>query len=136
MRRTICLSLILLAGLAACGRRSGGLYADRSIAVAAPVAAAGALPRFVGLWAGSTDQCRDPWVIAAQGLEGRDENCEFNKVDSSTAGYTIAATCRTSSGPKPVRLIITTPNQTKISMLTISGGPFASAAPLQRCFAE
>jgi hypothetical protein len=104
--------------------------------VVTPAAAADTLPRFVGLWAGSTDQCRDPWVFAAHGLEGRDSNCEFNKVDPSTAGYAVNATCRTPSGPKPVRLIITTPDQPKISVLTISGGPFTTAVPLQRCFAE
>jgi hypothetical protein len=32
-----------------------------------------------------------------------------------------------------VRLVITTPNQAQISLLTVSGGPFKDAAALQRC---
>jgi len=45
----------------------------------------------------------------------------------------MVGACRSPSGPKPTRFVVTTPNQARVSLLTISGGPFKVAAALQRC---
>lgn len=133
MKRLAALSLIALAAaLCACGRRSG-LFADRSVAIAAPSASAEAAPRYVGAWASSTAQCQHPWVIQARSLKVAGSDCDFDKVDSSSAGYAVVAVCHSQAGLQPARLIIVTPNQPHISTLTISGGPFRDAIPLQRC---
>lgn len=134
MTRIATLSLILLAAasLGACDRRSG-LFAERSIPIAVASAAAEESPRFVGEWARSPDQCQHPWVIRARSLTAGGSDCDFDKIDSSSAGYAVAAVCRAPGGLTPTRLIIVTPNQAKISTLTISGGPFRDAVPLQRC---
>lgn len=137
MTRIVTLSLIVLAAasLGACGPRAG-LFADRSIAIVAPTASAGEAPRYVGDWAQSSDQCRHPWVIEAKSLKAGGSDCEFDKVDSSSAGYAVNAVCHSPSGPTPVRLILVTPNQARISTLTVSGGPFKDAVPLERCPAQ
>jgi hypothetical protein len=123
---------ILLCALAACDR-GHGLYADRSIAIVAPAASAETAPRFVGRWAITAAQCADPWVIQAHSLKSASSNCDFDKIESSSAGYTANAVCHEPGGPTPVRLTFTTPNQAHISLLTVSGGPFRDAVPLQRC---
>lgn len=132
MRHAAILSLILLGALAACSRGSG-LYADRSIPVVAPAASAEAAPRFVGRWAVSAVQCPDALVLQARSLKASGSDCDFDKVEASSAGYTVDAECHSKTGPMPVRLVITTPNQARISLLTISGGPFKDGVPLQRC---
>lgn len=132
MKLALGLSLVLLAALGGCGRRSG-LYADRPVALAAPAASPQAPPRFVGRWAASAAGCNDPWVFEARSLSSAEADCEFDKVEASPAGYAIVGACRSATGPKPVRLVITTPNQPRISLLTVSGGPFKDPAALQRC---
>ena len=122
---------LLLASLAACDKPKG-LYADRA-APAAPAAPAGGTPRFVGRWAVSAGQCQDPWVIEARSLKTAGWDCDFDRVDSNSAGYTVPAVCSSAKGPTPVRLSFVTPNQAQISQLTVSGGPFKDAVPLQRC---
>ncbi len=132
MRHAAILPLILLGALAACDRGSG-LFAERSIPIVAPAASAEGAPRFVGRWASAADQCPHAWVIQAHNLRASAANCDFDKVDSDSAGYTIDAVCQAPGGMTPVRLSIATPNQARISQLTISGGPFRYPVPLQRC---
>jgi hypothetical protein len=132
---TVIAPFVLLGALGACGRRDS-IYADRSIPTLAPVASAGAVPRFVGRWAVSTEQCNEPWVIEAHRLRARGSDCSFDKVDSNSAGYTVTALCHSRGAMTPVRLNIAAPDQAQISVLTISGGPFRDAVPLQRCVAE
>jgi len=132
MRLALALSLALLAGLCACGRRSG-LYADRPVTLAAPAASPNAPPRFVGRWAATAAGCADPWVFQARSLTSRAANCEFDKVEPSTAGYAIVGACQAPSGPMPTRFVITTPSQPQVSLMTVSGGPFKDPAALQRC---
>ena len=132
MRHALILPLVLLCSLAACDR-SSGLFAERSIPIAAPAASAEGAPRFVGRWALTAAQCADAWVILSHSLKAGASNCDFNKVEPSSAGYTMNAVCHEPGGPTPVRLIITAPNQARISLLTLSGGPFKDAVPLQRC---
>jgi hypothetical protein len=134
MRHAVILPLILLGSLAACDRGSG-LFAERSIPIVAPAASAEAAPRFVGRWASSTDQCVHPWVIQAHSLKAASANCDFDKIESNSAGYTVDAVCQAPGGMTPVRLSIATPDQARISLLTISGGPFRYPVPLQRCAA-
>jgi hypothetical protein len=128
----ILLCALAFCGLVACGKRSG-LYADRSIPMVAPTASADGAPRFVGRWALSTSQCQDPVVIQARSLRSGGSECDFDKVEASPAGYAVDAECHSQGGLTPTRLTIVTPNQPKISILTISGGPFRAPAPLQRC---
>jgi predicted small lipoprotein YifL len=132
MKLALGLPLILLAALGACGRR-GGLYADRSAPSVSPPASADAVPRFVGQWASVPGGCGDPWVIQAHHLQARGHICDFDKVEASSAGYSAAAVCSSAAGPKPSRLVFVAPNQPHISILTVSGGPFADAVALQRC---
>ena len=134
MKHALVISLGLLTLLCACGRREG-LYADRSIPMIAPAASAEVAPRFVGRWAASAAQCDDPLVFAARSVTSDVANCEFDKVEPSPAGYAMPAVCRGASGPTPTRLVVTAPNQAKISLMTISGGPFGHATALQRCAA-
>jgi hypothetical protein len=75
-------------------------------------------------------------VIQAKSLMAVGSDCDFDKVDSDSAGYTVAAVCHAPGGLNPVRFSIVTPNQAKVSILTISGGPFRDAVPLQRCPAQ
>jgi hypothetical protein len=124
--------LILLCALGACGKRSD-LYADRKFPVAPQAASAGPAPRFVGRWASSASQCQDPVVLEARSLRTKGSDCDFDKVEPSLAGYAVVAVCHSSAGLEPTRLVIVTPNQSRISILTISGGPFKAPAPLQRC---
>ena len=126
---------VALLAFTACGRRSG-LYAERTVAVAAPEAEAGQSPRYVGLWAASAEQCRDPMVLEPRRLKALGSDCQFDKVEADSAGYTVVAVCRSSAGMHPTRLTIITPNQARISLLTISGGPFKDSIPLQRCAAQ
>ncbi|HEY4031227.1 MAG TPA: hypothetical protein VGM25_12835 [Caulobacteraceae bacterium] len=132
MKCAFAVSLVLLIALCGCGRRNG-LYADRSVPLIAPTASAEDAPRFVGLWAPSAAQCVHPLVLKAHSLSSSTADCDFGKVQTSPAGYAFDAVCHTASGPTPTRLIITAPNKTQISLLTISGGPFRDAAALQRC---
>ncbi len=136
MRYFALASVILLCALAGCGRRSG-LYADGSVPIAPPAAtSAGAAPRFVGRWASSASQCQNPVVIQARSLRTGGSDCDFDKVEASLAGYAVVAVCHSKAGMNPTRLVIVTPNQPKISILTISGGPFRDPSPLQRCPAQ
>jgi len=132
MKGAFALSIVLLAALGACGRGSS-VYADRSAPLAAASASPQAAPRFVGRWAASTAGCDDPWVFDAHSLSSGAAQCAFDKIEPSPAGYAIVGTCRSPSGPNPVRLVVTTPDKPQIALLTVSGGPFKDATALQRC---
>ena len=132
MNHALVLSFGALTLLCACGRRDG-LYADQSVPGIAPSASAQAPPRFVGRWAASAALCDNPLVFAPHSLRSGLANCEFDKIDPSSAGYAITAVCGSGKGPMPARLIVTTPNETNISLLTVSGGPFRDPTALQRC---
>jgi hypothetical protein len=137
MRHSALASVILVCvlalwGLDACGKRSD-LYADRSIPVAASAASVNGAPRFVGRWAASASQCQDPVVLEARSLRAGGSDCDFDKVEASSAGYAAVVECHSTAGLTPGRLTIVTPNQPRISMLTIAGGPFRAPTPLQRC---
>jgi hypothetical protein len=133
MRPALGLALVFIPVLAACHQRSG-LYADRT----APPAASAVrdAPWYIGRWARAADQCDDPWVFGAWRLDGRSVGCDFNKVEASQAGYAVSATCHAGAGLQPTRLSIVTPDQVKVSSLTISGGPFTDAIALRRCAAQ
>ena len=132
MRPALGLALIALAALGGCGRKSG-LYADRSVPLAAPQVAGQAPPRYIGRWAASAAGCDDPWVFQAKSLSSGAVNCQFDKVEPSPAGYGIVGACGSPSGPMPVRLLVTAPDKAQIALLTVSGGPFKDATALQRC---
>jgi len=121
-----------LAALGGCGKRSG-IYADRSTGLAVTSAAPGAPPRFVGRWAATVAGCDDPWVFETASLSSNSTQCMFDKVEPSPAGYAMNGVCRSPSGPKPTRFVVTTPNNAQIALLTVSGGPFKDATALQRC---
>ena len=133
MKIAIPLALMLLAGLCACGKSQSGLYAERSIPILAPAASAATPPRFVGRWAASTAECATPWVFEARSLREAGLTCEFDRVDESSAGYSVATVCRMPKGPLPARLSIVLPETARVSNLTVSGGPFSDAVALQRC---
>jgi hypothetical protein len=103
------------------------------VAIVAPAASAATAPRFVGEWASAPAQCRNPWVIKANSLQAGGHLCDFSKVDSSSAGYTASAVCRSAGKLIPGRLTFTAPDQAYISLLTVQGGPFHDAVALQRC---
>lgn len=132
MRRALILSLALVGTLGACGRGKG-LYADRSVQIVAPAASTETAPRFVGQWAIAPAQCQNPWIIKARSLEAAGHICDFDKVDSSSAGYTASVVCRSGDKLNPGRLVFTAPNQAHIALLTVQGGPFHDAVALQRC---
>jgi hypothetical protein len=125
--------MALLAGLAACDKPQSKLFAEQTVAVVAPPASAEGVPHFVGRWAAADGQCATPWVFQARSLKGGDISCEFDKVDTSSAGYSVASTCKIQGKLQPVRLSIVLPDPNRVSSLTVSGGPFLDAVALQRC---
>ncbi len=120
-----------LLGLGACERSS--IYAERSIPVLAPPASAETPPTFVGRWAASDAQCKDPWVVAARSLKAADVTCEFAQVQQTTAGYSVASVCRRNGGPEPGHLNMIMTDPQRPTLMTVSGGPFDGAMALQRC---
>ncbi len=129
MRHAALLPLTLLLGLSACGKAES-LFADRSIPMLAPAASAETPARYVGHWAATPEQCADAVVIEVRSLRDEGFNCEFDKVDQSSAGYTATSLCRMKSGPVPSRLTMIMPEPASI---TISGGPFKDGVALTRC---
>ncbi len=101
MRHAALLPLALLLGLSACGKAETSLFADRSIPVLAPAASAETPARYVGHWAATPDQCADAVVIEARSLRDEGFNCEFDKVDQSSAGYTP---CSRPNSDRPCRI--------------------------------
>lgn len=133
MIRNALLPIVLLAGLAACDKPQSKLFAEQTVAVVATPASAEAVPHFVGRWSTADGQCASPWVIQARSLQGGDISCEFDKVDTSSAGYSVASTCKVEGKLQPVRLSIVLPDPNRSTSLTVSGGPFQDAVALQRC---
>jgi hypothetical protein len=121
-----------VATLGACTPKPQGLFAETSPSVAPPIAA-GSAPHFMGRWAAAAAECRDPVIIQAKALRNDAANCDFAKVENSTAGYSISAVCRAGAGPKPVRLTLTLPDPEHASSMTLAGGPFKTPLALERC---
>ena len=122
-----------VATLGACTPKPQGLFAENSPSVvSAPVSEASA-PRFMGRWAAVAAECHDPVIIKAKELSKDATNCDFAKVDTSTAGYSISAVCRAGAGPTPVRLTLTLPDPQHASSMTLAGGPFKTPLALERC---
>ncbi len=120
-----------LLGLAACERSS--IYAERAIPMLAPPASAETPPNFVGRWAASDAQCKDPWVVKARSLKGAGVTCDFAQVEQTIAGYSVASVCRRGGGPRPGRLNMIMTDPQRPTLMTVSGGPFDGAMALQRC---
>ena len=126
--KTVTPLLIMAAGFAgaiavlgACTPKPQGLFAETSPAVpATPVSDTGA-PHYMGRWAVDAGHCAQPMVIKAKMLDDGSNNCEFAKVDSSTAGYTISAMCRAGKAVTPSRLTLTLPDPAKTSSMTLAG---------------
>jgi hypothetical protein len=127
------LPLLLLAGVAACDKPHSQLFAERSISMIATPASAADAPGFAGRWAASTADCKNPWIIEARSLKHDDVICEFSKVETSSAGYSMGSTCTVKGGLMPGRLDIMLPDPARITTMTLSGGPFSVATALQRC---
>ena len=72
-------------------------------------------------------------MFAPRKLSSGAANCEFDKVDPSSAGYAITAVFVRGFGHGPARLIITTPDEANISLLTVKGAGAEDATALQRC---
>ena len=125
-----------LALLAACMPKPQGLFAETSPGVA-PVAhiEAGA-PPFMGRWSVGVGHCDAPMVIQAKTLSDGTTHCDFAKVDSSTAGYTISAMCRAGAVGAPGRLNLILPDPRQSGSMTLSGGPFKTPVALERCTAQ
>jgi hypothetical protein len=131
MKIMFSLAFVMAAGLAACGRPQG-LYADRSIPVVAPAASAETAPPFVGRWT-TAGQCQTPMVIAARSLSDGAVTCDFDRVEASSAGYSIATVCHAAGHSTPGRLLVMLPDPVHVTSLTLSGGPFSDAVAVQRC---
>jgi hypothetical protein len=125
------MALMMAAGLAACGKPQG-LYAERSIPVLAPAASAETAPTFVGRWTAAA-QCKTPVVIEARSLRDGAVTCDFDRVETSSAGYSIDTVCHAAGHSTPGRLLVMLPDPAHVTSLTLSGGPFGDAVALQRC---
>jgi hypothetical protein len=122
-----------VATLGACTPKPQGLFAENSpTVVSSPIEEASA-PHFMGRWATVACQCHDPVIIQAKELRNDAANCDFAKVETSTAGYSISAVCRAGAGPTPVRLTLTLPDPDHASSMTLAGGPFKTPLALERC---
>ncbi len=123
----------VVATLGACTPKPQALFAESSPqVVSSPISEAGA-PHFMGRWAASGGQCADPMIIKAKELHDGSTDCEFAKVVSSTAGYSISAVCHAGRGSTPGRLTLTLPDPDHASSMTLSGGPYKNAVALERC---
>lgn len=122
-----------VATLGACTPKPQGLFAETSPkVVSSPVSEASA-PHFMGRWAVAASECHDPVIIQAKQLRDGATNCDFAKVETSTAGYSISAVCRAGAGPTPGRLTLTLPDPEHASSMTLAGGPFKTPLALERC---
>ena len=125
--------LVALAVLGACTPKPQTLFSETSPAVSVSRTAGETGPRFMGRWNAGAGQCRDPLVIKAKTLHDGATDCEFAKVDSSSAGYSISAVCHAGKGSQPGRLTLTLPDPARADSMTLSGGPFKTAVALERC---
>jgi hypothetical protein len=122
-----------VAALGACTPKPQGLFAESSPSVVSSPVSEASAPHFMGRWASGAGQCRDPVVIQAKALHDGVTNCEFAKVETSTAGYSISAVCRAGAGPTPGRLTLTLPDPAHAGSMTLAGGPFKTPVALERC---
>jgi hypothetical protein len=72
-------------------------------------------------------------IIRAKTLSDGATNCDFSKVDGSTAGYTISAMCRAGAKSTPSRLNLILPDPRQPKSMTLSGGPYKMPVVLERC---
>jgi hypothetical protein len=122
-----------VAALGACTPRPQGLFADTSPAVVSSSASKGGAPRFIGRWTTTVGHCDASMVIKAKALNDGLVQCDFVKVDTATAGYSISAVCTAGKGPEPVRLTLTLPDPAHANAMTLAGGPFHQPVALERC---
>ena len=123
----------LVAVLGACTPRPQGLFAETSPKVVSPPASQSVAPHYMGRWAVDVGHCDRPLVFKANGLSDGATNCDFAKVDGSTAGYTISAMCRAGANNRPSRLTLVLPDPRQPSSMTLSGGPYKTPVALERC---
>ena len=122
-----------MAALGACTPKPKGLFAEASPSVVSSPASEASAPRFMGRWSSGTGQCATPVVLQAKALRYGATNCDFAKVETSTAGYSISAVCRAGAGPTPGRLTLTLPDPARAGSMTLAGGPFKAPMALERC---
>jgi hypothetical protein len=122
-----------MAALGACTPKPQGLFAETSPSVVSSPVSEASAPRFMGRWSSGTGKCAAPVVIQAKALQYGATNCEFAKVETSTAGYSISAVCRAGAGPTPGRLTLTLPDPAHAGSMTLAGGPFKTPVALERC---
>ena len=82
-------------------------------------------PRFVGRWAVAQDDCANPpWIFEAQRMHTAGEvSCTFNNVQSTSTGYTIAASCSAEGDNRDYQLQMSFAESARAMLL--SGGPWA-----------
>lgn len=122
-----------VATLGACTPKPQGLFAEHSPSVVSSPKSESGAPHYMGRWAAAAAQCHDPVIIQAKQLSNDATSCDFAKVDTSTAGYSIAAVCRGGAGSAPVRLTLTLPDPQHANSMTLAGGPFKTPLALERC---
>jgi hypothetical protein len=125
-----------VAVIGACTPKPQGLFAETSPQVVSPAQGDSAHPHFIGRWAVGVGRCDSPMIIQAKALSDGVTNCDFAKVDGSTAGYTISAMCRAGAVNTPSRLNLILPDPQQAGSMTLSGGPFKMPVALERCAAQ
>ena len=123
----------VLATVGACTPKPQALFADSSPQVASSSVSEAGAPHFMGRWSANGGQCADPMIIKAKELHDGATDCEFAKVESSTAGYSISAVCHVGKGSTPGRLTLMLPDPYHSGSMTLSGGPYKNAVALERC---
>ncbi len=123
-----------VAALGACTPKPQGLFADSSPPISVSrVSNPASTPQFAGRWSVGDGECRNPMIIDAKELHDDTTHCDFAKVDSSSAGYSISAVCRAGKGPEPGRLTMTLPDPIHMRQMTLEGGPYKTPVALERC---
>jgi hypothetical protein len=122
-----------VATLGACTPKPQGLFAETSPTVVSSPASEAAAPHFMGRWAVAAARCRNPVIIQAKTLRDGDTHCDFAKVETSTAGYSISAVCHAGTAETPDRLTLTLPDPDHAGSMTLAGGPFKTPLALERC---
>jgi hypothetical protein len=125
-----------VAVLGACTPKPQALFSETSPQVVSSPASEAGAPHYMGRWAVGVGNCDAPMVIQAKMLSDGATNCEFAKVESSTAGYSISAVCRAGKGPQPGRLTLTLPDPQRAGSMTLAGGPYKTPVALERCAAR
>lgn len=92
-------------------------------------------PRYVGLWATTTEGCAEPaWRFEPNGIGTRGEvSCTFDNVQIVESGYDIQATCQAQAPPEQHRIQLSFAESARAMM--ISGGPWSAPTSLVYCSA-